>query len=245
MQQQNPKTMKAIAIPLVCAAFMLANGCTQNKPRPETAENGGTASKTHLDSAKQAPAVPDTDTIAVKITSHSDNTMTIAVTQGGREIQGLEYKFQDDADMVNPGSRKPNCTLRDVTFDGNKDLLINFGSYGNQGVEYYNCFVWDAKAREFVYEKTFDEIENPTANTKYKCVFSQSRSSAAEYVYKKYVYRNGGFRLAAELHEYYSQPAEDGSAPPATYMEYAGGKPKSNHKVRESEISAFWKGILH
>lgn len=237
--------MKAIAISLVCAAFMLANGCTQNKPRPEAAENGGTPDKTLLDSAKKAPAVPDTDTVSAEILMHTDNSMTIAITQGGREIQTIEYKFPNDTDMVNPGSRKPNCTLRDVTFDGNKDLLINFGSYGNQGVEYYNCFVWDAKAREFVYEKTFDEIENPTANTKYKCVFSQSRSSAAEYVYKKYVYRNGGFRLAAELHEYYSQPAEDGSAPPATYMEYANGKPKSNHKVRESEISAFWKGILH
>lgn len=223
---------------------MLANGCTQNKPRPETAENGGTPSKTLQDSAKQAPSVSDTDTISVKITSHSDHSMTIAVTQGGREIQGLEYEFPDDTDMVNPGSRKPNCTLRDVTFDGNKDLLINFGSYGNQGVEYYNCFVWDAKARKFVYEKTFEDIENPTANGKYKCVFSQSRSSAAEYVYKKYVYRNGGFRLDAELHEYYSQPAEDGSAPPATYMEYAGGKPKSAHKVPESGISAFWKEII-
>ena len=71
--------------------------------------------------------------------------------------------------------------MADVTFDGNKDLLVYLGQFGNQGVEYWDAYVWNEVKQKFLFVPSFHDIPNPTLNEKEKIIESFSR----ECLYKK------------------------------------------------------------
>ena len=56
--------------------------------------------------------------------------------------------------------------MSDVTFDGNKDLLVYLGQFGNQGVEYWDAYVWNEVKQKFLFIPSFHDIPNPTLNEK-------------------------------------------------------------------------------
>lgn len=56
--------------------------------------------------------------------------------------------------------------MADVTFDGNKDLLVYLGQFGNQGVEYWDAYVWNEVKQKFLFVPSFHDIPNPTLNEK-------------------------------------------------------------------------------
>lgn len=58
--------------------------------------------------------------------------------------------------------------MADVTFDGNKDLLVYLGQFGNQGVEYWDAYVWNEVKQKFLFVPSFHDIPNPTLNEKEK-----------------------------------------------------------------------------
>ena len=65
--------------------------------------------------------------------------------------------------------------MADVTFDGNKDLLVYLGQFGNQGVEYWDAYVWNEVKQKFLFVPSFHDIPNPTLNEKEKIIESFSR----------------------------------------------------------------------
>lgn len=140
------------------------------------------------------------DTSGLKLPACS----TVKVYKGSKRIQTFSYKYAwswslPDTDV------DAKIRLCDVDFDGNKDLLINLGAYGNQGVIYYDCFLWNVEHERFSHFPAFKEIANPEIVAADRVIISSSRSSAAEYVYSKYKIQAGVLLKLAALVELYSQ----------------------------------------
>ena len=83
--------------------------------------------------------------------------------------------------------------MSDVTFDGNKDLLVYLGQFGNQGVEYWDAYVWNEVKQKFLFVPSFHDIPNPTLNEKEKIIESFSRGSAVDYEFGKWKFEKGVF----------------------------------------------------
>ena len=89
----------------------------------------------------------------------------------------------------------------DVDFDGNKDLLIYKGGFGNQGADIYDCFLWNDNKHQFKIAPSFSYILNPSIDNRRKCIYSFSRENASTYVNVKYKFQNGEFRAISTLKE--------------------------------------------
>lgn len=131
-------------------------------------------------------------------------SFNVRVYKGNKLVQAFSYKYawswnlpDTDVDV--------KIRLCDVDFDGYKDILINLGAYGNQGVTYYDCYLWSVEHERFSYFPVFKEIGNPKIVASDRVIISSSRSSAAEYVYSKYKIQAGVLLKLATLTELYSQ----------------------------------------
>lgn len=94
--------------------------------------------------------------------------------------------------------------MADVTFDGNKDLLVYLGQFGNQGVEYWDAYVWNEVKQKFLFVPSFHDIPNPTLNEKEKIIESFSRGSAVDYEFG-----NGSSRRSVCTKELLSHPPRE------------------------------------
>ena len=155
---------------------------------------------------------PSGDTLSVAIVGKlkKGRGFLLEVKKGGKEVQQLDYRYSfDDYGEPNMPIKKDSVLLRDVTSDGYKDLLVYVGSYGNQGIERFDCYVWDKKIQKLVHASSFVDIDNPEVDEVKGYVFSSARSSATEYIYGKWKYEDGEFKKIAELIQRHSLPNGD------------------------------------
>ncbi len=227
----------ALLLPALAVAAMTS--CGGPKKKAAAIENNGAV-------AVEAPAKSETaadDTLSVAIVGKPENGrgFILEVKKGGKEVQQLHYSYDfDDYGTPNFPLVKDSLILCDVTSDGRKDLLVYMGSYGNQGIERFDCYVWDEKSRKLQHVPSFIDIDNPTVDKAEGCVFSSARSSAAEYVYAKWQYKDGEFRKKAELVAHYNTVPEGDFV--YAEKDSAGRVVKEN--LKRSEVSACWKALV-
>lgn len=129
----------------------------------------------------------------------NDFDFEVCIMRGEKTIQIIPYSYPKDDTFDPNGGRKDSCLMADVTFDGNQDLLVYLGQFGNQGVEYWDAYVWDEAKQRFLFVPSFREIPNPMLNGKERIIESFSRDSAVVYEYGKWKYEKGAF-VQKELH---------------------------------------------
>lgn len=92
----------------------------------------------------------------------------------------------------------------DVNFDGNHDILICLGHFGNQGLVLYKCFL--STDTGFVLCPSFAEIANPSVDYAEQVVRSQWRNGAASHGWGIFKFINNEFieteRLTEEAVDY-------------------------------------------
>lgn len=159
-----------------------------------------------------------------------------------REIsQEISYSYPPDIEFANNLDAWVN--LQDVSFDGKDDILVNLGQYGNQMIQYYDCFVWDETKGQYCKDESFRQIENPQINNEKRCVFSSSRISAASYSYKRFEFIEGHFIETAVL----TQTFRASKQPPLfTEKQYVKGRGwVTLHKdVPVDKINRDWLSII-
>lgn len=231
--------VKTLAILLSGLAIVIMASCGGQKK--EKTVIGNKESVVARDSASEVVTVGDTLSVAVVGKPENGQGFIFEVKKGGKEVQQLHYSYNfDDYGTPNFPLGKDSLILCDVTSDGHKDLLVYMGSYGNQGIERFDCYVWDNKAGKLVHTPSFVDIDNPTVDKAEGCVFSSARSSAAEYVYAKWQYNDGEFRKTAELVEHYRVPEGD-----FVYAEKDSDGRVVKENLKKSEISACWKALVN
>lgn len=141
------------------------------------------------------------------------------------------------------GERVDSCLMKDINFDGVKDVLVYLGNFGNSGIEYFEAFVWSAETKQYVYAAEFKNIPNPYISEKDKCILSAARCSAAEDNYAQYVYEKGLFMKIAELRQYWKgniYPEKD----KAIYEEHFIKTNVWKKNLKLNQISKFWRPVL-
>lgn len=156
-------------------------------------------------------------------------------------VQKISYSYPPDIEFAN--NLNVRIDSQDVNFDGKDDILINLGRYGNQMVQYYDCYMWNEKEKQYCKDESFKQIESPQINRRRQCVFSLSRVSAASYCYKRFEFIDGRFVNVATL----TQIFKSSEQPPLfTEKQYVEGKGMVtlHENVVEDEISSDWVSII-
>lgn len=205
----NYRQMKRIiASSIVMLSLLMFFGCKGNKAgqRSLAKDNTSIAGDSGVtEKASMQQEIASEDTLRAIISKQSpkpkDFDFKIAVMRREKTVQVIRYSYPKDDDdfYAEPnelnldGERTDSCQMADVTFDGNKDLLVFLGTYGNQGVAYWDAYIWDEAKKKFILVPSFREIPNPTINEKGKFIESFSRGSAADYETGKWKYKEGKF----------------------------------------------------
>ena len=187
---------------LIVILFLLSIfGCKENKPgqgnsaKDSTSIVGDSTITEKVAVPKDITSHDTLSTVIVNVTPNpKDFDFKIAIMRGEKTMQIIPYSYPKGDIYLDPmGGRKDSCQMVDVTFDGNKDLLVRLGQFGNQGVEYWDAYIWNETKEKFIFTPSFREIPNPTINEKDKVIESFSRGSAADYEYGKWLYKKGKF----------------------------------------------------
>lgn len=110
--------------------------------------------------------------------------------------------------------------LADVDYDGQKDILIKRGHFGNQGLVTYTCFL--KRGDEYVLNESFSEIANPSLDQENRMVLSAWRNWSASHSWAMYVFSDGLFSETDRLTE---EPESDNTENwKYTVEKYVGGK---------------------
>ena len=178
---------------LIFAVAALLLSCTEGKKVREAEQVRNTVSYPYHVSAKKGEVRPDTVTLRVVNARYIDTlgrrlpaSFTAEVRRSEKPIQVISYRYDRWQEDVPGNEIDVQLVRQDVDFDGYKDLLISLGRYGNQGVEFYDCYLWDKEQQCFVSFPDFKKIGNPLVSAEDHLIYSQERSSAAEYIYHKY-----------------------------------------------------------
>lgn len=91
--------------------------------------------------------------------------------------------------------------LVDANFDGEKDILVQNGHYGNQGAQCYSCYLLEDG--KYVQCNGFEEIPNASVDEENKVILGSWRSSASSHGWGVYAYENGEYHLQRCLTEEY------------------------------------------
>lgn len=108
-----------------------------------------------------------------------------------------EGNFTDD-------KTKSEFELIDVNFDGIKDLLIYLGNFGNQGVVYKDCFIWNNDIKMFENYNLFKNIQNPQIDENEKCIYGNSRNNSCHYEFELYTWDEKDLKCDFKIHKVYS-----------------------------------------
>ena len=88
-----------------------------------------------------------------------------------------------------------DVVYQDVTFDGNKDILISLGRAGNQGAAIYCAYVYNENTGRYIYTPSFEDIPNYELNESEKCIYGYSRDSSVQNSKITYEYQDDEFVL--------------------------------------------------
>lgn len=99
--------------------------------------------------------------------------------------------------------REDRMELKDINFDGIKDITLETGRYGNQGVVYDYGWIWNQNTGRYEYSPTYRDIANPSVDAEHQLVRSVWRNWAASHSWAIYRYVDGAYVMQSELTEEY------------------------------------------
>lgn len=154
------------------------------------------------------------------IISNRPPRMTISLMKDDKIVQTLRTECEyEPNDMEGVG----DLELQDVNFDGHNDILVTLGYYGNQATAYKDCFIYDPAGDKYDHCPSFSKIESPMADDQRQFIYSESRSSANEYVFRKYQFQKGRFvKLYEQPMHYYNNERFAFSVPYTVEMKPQG-----------------------
>lgn len=178
---------------------------------------------------------------ADRLDKTSLQAIRITIAQGKGVLQTINYRYNWEDGKPMDISELGDVEYKDVNFDNQHDLLIFLGRYGNQGVAYYECFLWNDSLQQFKIEPTFRTIENPEINAANQCIYASARDAANQYWIGKYIYNGKGFVRQKGLTIRY-----EGHTPHYTEETYSenGKKPIAETQKNLNELNKEWRSLL-
>ncbi|MCM1496296.1 MAG: hypothetical protein NC089_10935 [Bacteroides sp.] len=124
------------------------------------------------------------------ITPDEAVSMTLVVNY---EDKGIHIRFDEETECIGNHYLGEGCSFaahfEDVTFDGNKDLIISVGN--SRHAEYYCAYIYENG--EFRYEKTFEHIPSYEINNDEKVIYGSDTDGVGLFIDTTYEYIDGAF----------------------------------------------------
>lgn len=98
-------------------------------------------------------------------------------------------------------ARSDAIRFEDINFDGDKDIVLSAGHFGNQGLLREFGWTWSRKSGRYEYCSAYYEIVNPEIDAEHQLVRSSWRNSAASHSWVIYRYVDGAFVMQSRLTE--------------------------------------------
>ncbi len=141
--------------------------------------------------------------VSVKEFAANAKGLKLNIKKDNETLQTIDYEYPqrcfEEAVFV-----EKRFELLDVNFDGFKDILIYLGSYGNQGVVYKDCFLWNNKNQLFENYNSFQEIPNPQIDEHGKCIYGFFRNHSGHCTYEFYAWNENELACNYRIHKIYS-----------------------------------------
>ncbi|MGP1561440.1 MAG: XAC2610-related protein [Helicobacteraceae bacterium] len=134
--------------------------------------------------------------------SKDPKNLVLNVLANDKIIQKIVYQYP--LESQNAVFVEKKFEIIDVNFDGFKDILIYLGSYGNQGVVYKDCFLWNDKKYLFENYSPFKSIPNPQIDENERRIYGNLRNSFSHYIYKLYSWDKNKLNRNYEIHKIHS-----------------------------------------
>ena len=104
---------------------------------------------------------------------------------------GIYYYLNSYPINGRTGTVSGGLILADVDFDGNRDILMSRGHFGNQGFVTYSCYL--KRDDTYIINESFSSIWNPSIDVSNRKVLSTWRNSAASHSWAMYSFINGEY----------------------------------------------------
>lgn len=116
----------------------------------------------------------------------------------------------EDEDWGFGSYRQDYVSLKDINFDGVKDITLDMGHFGNQGSTYETGWIWEEEQGKYILCNSYYQIVNPQVDSEHKLVRSSWRNWAASHSWAIYRYEKGEFVKKSELTE---EPLQEDEIP--------------------------------
>ena len=98
--------------------------------------------------------------------------------------------------------------FEDVTYDGVKELLINWGGFGAQFCHYMSCYKYDYERGMYIEIPGFHRISDPAFDKKEEFIFGSHRDGAFAHSFYAYQYINDEFVCVYDVYIEYDEGEE-------------------------------------
>jgi hypothetical protein len=129
------------------------------------------------------------------------NVRTFLRVTDGDAVTLLAPECIDSEHRVFGDYQSDRFRLMDINFDGVKDIVLDQGSFGNQGAHYEYGWIWDKMQGEYVFSESYGGIMNPGVDGEHKLVRSSWRNWAASHSWAIFRYENGEFVCKSTMTE--------------------------------------------
>lgn len=140
------------------------------------------------------------DNIQIKDVSKNNKKLTLEILLDNKKIQTIKYNYPKDT-FEDSVFNENKYEYIDVNFDGNKDLLIYLGTYGNQGIIYKDCYLWNNTKKKFEHFELLKNIPNLKIDESEKCIYGYSKINSGHYIYNYYVWENNSLICKYCIHK--------------------------------------------
>ncbi len=118
---------------------------------------------------------------------------------------------EEDGEFCFGDARSDRMRFEDINFDGVKDIVLEAGHFGSQGLLCEFGYLWDQASGRYVFSPTYSMISNPSIDSEHQLVRSSWRNWAASHSWAIYRYVDGKFVVQGILTE---EPLDEDDIPP-------------------------------
>lgn len=139
------------------------------------------------------------DNIIVKDEFVDNKSVVLSIQKNGKSYM-LEYNYPQET-VEYAFFCEDKIKIRDVNFDGFEDILIYLGSFGNKGISYYDCFLWDNKSQKFINDENgFCNIQNPKIDETGLCIYEIVNYSLRHGIFSVYTWSEDKLICSYKIH---------------------------------------------
>ena len=205
--------MKRKTVILLGALALMLSGCgavketsdgTEVQKEPPTEESTVVGATDELIDSDRFEGESDTYDIAIYETKNQERYAQIIVKDESEDIATLTIEQDEWGDIMPEISDM--IMEKDVDFDGNKDVLVRLGSFGENEDKRYKCYLVNSSGLNYC--SGFEMIDNPCIYSDMQIITGYLKGDSELVTYNRYEYADDSFQKTDSIDLYRESNAD-------------------------------------